>query len=61
MPDPLEWLAEAVDAEEGICLDADEAHTLFDDIQDLLLQIAMQAHLIEMLERERDRNPISVN
>lgn len=61
MPDPLEWLADAVDADEGICLDANETHTLFDDFQDLLLQIAMQAHMIEPLERERDRNPITVN
>ena len=53
MPDPLEWLADAVDAQEGICLDASEAHTLFDDIQELLLQISLQAHMIELLERER--------
>lgn len=61
MPDPLEWLEDAVDAQEGICLDAYEAHTLFDDIQELLLQISLQAHLIEMLERERDGVPLTVN
>ena len=61
MPDPLEWLADAVDAQEGICLDASEAHTLFDDIQELLLQISLQAHMIELLERERDNNPATVN
>ena len=61
MPDPLEWLADAVDANEGICLDASEAHTLFDDVQDLLLCIAAQKHLIEMYERERDQIPITLN
>lgn len=61
MPDPLEWLTDAVDADEGICLDAEEAHTLFDDFQDLLLCIAAQKHLIEMYERERDQIPITLN
>ena len=61
MPDLLEWLADAVDADEGICLDAEEAHTLFDDFQDLLLCIAAQKHLIEMYERERNGISLTVN